>query len=92
MPGAALLEKLDAAIAALIELRAELADVLKSEEISDTDNLAPEHLLDTTSASQRFNFPRDTLAKWCREEGLGVRQGGRWLVSIPKLQRRINGK
>ena len=45
------------------------------------DDLADSNLLDTTSAAERFNYPRNTLAKWCRTEGVGVRRGGRWLVS-----------
>jgi len=55
------------------------------------DDLAEANLLDTTSASSRFNYPRNTIAKWCRDEDLGVMRGGRWLVSIPRLQRRLNG-
>jgi hypothetical protein len=54
----------------------------------DDDNFAP--LLDTTAAAERFGFPRDTIAKWCRE-GCGRRQGGRWLASVPLIQQRIKG-
>jgi hypothetical protein len=79
-------------LARLLELRAAVAG---TEEFTSpqvvADDLAPEHLLDTHSASARFNYPRNTLAKWCRDEGLGVRRGGRWLISVPKLQRRLNG-
>jgi hypothetical protein len=98
---AALLARLDAAIAELQAIRAELAgfDALNppaakgmdSVHTLADDDLSPEHLLDTTSAQERFGHPRNTLAKWCREEGLGVRRGGRWLISIPRLQRHLNG-
>jgi len=56
------------------------------------DDLSPDDLLDTHAAAERFSYPQDTIRKWCRTEGLGVMQGGRWLVSVPRLQRRINGK
>jgi hypothetical protein len=55
------------------------------------DDLADAALIDTTSAQERFGYPRNTLAKWCREDGLGVMRGGRWLVSVPRLRRRLNG-
>jgi hypothetical protein len=58
----------------------------------DAADLADGNLLDTHAAQERFGYPRNTLARWCRIEGLGVRRGGRWLVSVPRLQRRLNGK
>ena len=44
----------------------------------------------------RFGIPADCLRRWAREtrntpDEIGRRKGGRWLVSIPRLQRRING-
>ena len=95
MPEAAdILARLDAIMAELAELRAEVAGSHQHGENlpDDADDLAPEHLLDTHSASARFGYPQDTIRKWCRTEDLGVMRGGRWLVSIPRLQRRINGK
>jgi hypothetical protein len=88
-----LLERIDRIAALVAELRAEVAGIdLKSEANGlDADDLAPEHLLDTTSAQERFGYPRNTLAKWARE-GLGVRRGGRWLLDPEKLRRRLNGK
>jgi hypothetical protein len=85
-----ILARLDAAIRELLELRAEVVGGSTIVE-APADDLAPDNLLDTTSAAARFNYPRNTVTKWCREEGLGVRRGGRWLVSIPRLQRRLNG-
>lgn len=87
-----ILAKLDAIAALVAALRAEVAgEELFVPEVQTADDLAPEHMLDTTSAGARFNCPRNTLAKWAREEGIGVRQGGRWLISVPKLRRRLNG-
>ena len=92
MTGPDLLERIDRAIAELEALRAELMAALPAEGngADADDDLAPERLLDTTSASARFGYPRDTIAKWCRE-GCGVKRGGRWLVSTPRLRRRLNG-
>ena len=57
------------------------------------DDLADGSLLDATAAAERFGYDRHTLARWCRTEGLGIRQGGRWWVSVPRLQARLaNGK
>jgi hypothetical protein len=93
-----ILARLDAILAELAALRAEVAGA--EEETfprgggnfpDDGDDLAEANLLDTFSAQQRFGHPADSIRKWCREEDLGVRRGGRWLVSIPRLQRRLNG-
>ena len=101
MGALAILARLDAVVAELLELRAEVAaempDVghfqpLQTGNGLDADDLSPEHLLDTHAAQERFGYPQDTIRKWCRTEGLGVMRGGRWLVSVPRLQRRINGK
>jgi hypothetical protein len=95
MAGPDLLRRLDAALAELQAIRGELAAVDSDHCLQsvapDADDLADACLLDTTSAQERFGHPRNTLAKWCREEGLGVRRGGRWLISIPRLQRHLNG-
>src|SRR5262245_35346516 len=96
MPGPDLLERIDRILAELAELRAAVADAEAAERRnsytpSEVDDLADGNLLDTTSAAARFNYDRHTLARWCREEAIGVRRGGRWLVSIPRLQRHLNG-
>jgi len=103
MPGPALLERLDAAIRELQAIRAEVAAsefVLKNKQSVASDDAheglilsdPADDLLDTHAACERFGYPQDTIRKWCRTEGLGVMQGGRWMVSVPRLQRRINGK
>ena len=93
---AAILARLDAIMAELVELRAEVVAMMPVETLYNVqdiaDDLADGSLLDTHSAAARFGYAQDTIRKWCRTEGLGVMRGGRWLVSIPRLQRRINGK
>jgi hypothetical protein len=94
---AAILARLDAIMAELAALRAAVAgaEAVDEKGISSVDTLGDDfadgNLLDTTSAAARFGHPRDTVALWCRQ-GCGVKRGGRWLVSIPRLQRRINEK
>jgi hypothetical protein len=95
---------LDLAIAELRELRAELvaSDFLQPANGDDekamanshsfADDLSPDDTLDTYAACERFGYPQDSIRKWCRPERLGVMQGGRRLVSVPRLQRRINGR
>ena len=88
-----LLERIDRCILDLQAIRAAVAgERLGAETEPVVDDLAAGQLLDTTAAQERFGYPQDTICKWCRTEGLGVLQGGRWLVSVPRLQRRINGK
>lgn len=98
MPAPDLLARIDRAIAELQAIRAAVAGEREREftntelvDPSGADDLADEHLIDTHSAAARFNYPTNTLAKWCRTEGLGVKRGGRWLISIPRMQRRLNG-
>ena len=76
----------------LAELRADVVVQMPPAAANGADDLAPENLIDTHAAEARFGFPRNTIAKWCREEGSGVKTGGRWLASVPRLQRRIDGK
>ena len=92
--GEALLARVDAALSELAEIRRQVAALLPPVEENglDADDLADGNLLDTTSAAERFSYDRHTLARWCRMEGLGIRRGGRWWVSVPRLQRRINGR
>ena len=57
----------------------------------DADDLVPDNLIETWRAAQRFGRPQDTVRRWCRE-GCGVRRGGRWFASIPRIRRRIAGE
>lgn len=93
----ALVERLDAVVAEVAAIRAALAAIVPAAEvdgnnptcgIEDTEaaDFAPENLIDTTTAAARWNRPRDTLALWCRQ-GDGVKRGGRWLASVPRIQR-----
>ena len=37
------------------------------------------------AAAQRFNRPKDTIRRWCREHGIGRKSGGNWQVSAQRL-------
>jgi hypothetical protein len=65
------IEPLDSKVAALMPPAA-------ANGLDAADDLAPENLLDTHAASARFGFPRDTIAKSCRE-GRPQREGRRSL-------------
>lgn len=96
MPAPDLLARIDRIMAELAALRAEVAGaegtIVPSSNGLGADDLADGNLIDSHAAQERFGHPADSIRKWCREEDLGVRRGGRWLVSIPRLQARINGK
>jgi hypothetical protein len=96
-----LLARIDRAIAELVELRGELAgfDALNPSAAKgmDTvhtladDDLSPEHLLEVSTAVSRFNRPPDSIRWMCRKQNCGVKRGGRWLASAPRLSRYLNG-
>jgi len=91
--------ELRAEVAALEHMNSDICTNLAASEgncrsrvkVCAPDDFAPEHLIDTTSAAARFGYSREHIARWARE-GCGIKQGGRWLVSVPRLQRRLNGK
>jgi hypothetical protein len=75
----------------IAELRAEIAEAQAPagnglDEAAD--DFAGANLIDTHAAEARFGYPRNTIARWARE-GDGVRRGGRWLVSVPRVRRRV---
>ena len=83
MPEAeAILRRLDRVLSELLELRSEVAAQMdKGNGLAVGDDFAPENLLDTVAAAARFGFPRDIVARWCRES-CGVKRGGRWMASV----------
>ncbi|OJU51141.1 MAG: hypothetical protein BGO03_01790 [Mesorhizobium sp. 61-13] len=46
-------------------------------------------LVEAHVAAKRFQMAEDTIRHWCRTYEIGVKRGGRWLVSIEKLRARI---
>jgi hypothetical protein len=96
-----LIVRLDAAIAELAEVRRQLAEMLPAPAADEkgtitigtlaADDLSDEHLIEVSTAVERFNRPADTIRFWCRREGCGKKVGGRWLASVPRIERRLNG-
>jgi len=86
--------RLDRVLSDLLEVRAALAPYLTPAPAAEgnvgdahnADDLAPEQLLDTTQRGGRFNYPRNTITRWCRE-GAGVKVGGRWMASVNRAAR-----
>jgi hypothetical protein len=48
-----------------------------------------EDLIEIHAAAKRFRMAEDTIRYWCRTYGVGVRRGGRWRVSVSKMQARL---
>ncbi|PDS80143.1 hypothetical protein [Rhizobium sp. L43] len=65
---------------------AEGAPVQSATDFADDDF---HDLIETWQAERRFDVPQDTLRKWCREDGCGVKRGGRWLVSASRVRARL---
>ncbi len=82
---------LDEIIAALQRLRERVADAAEPEPSPDVidDDFAPGNLIELPVAAQRFETAKDKLRRWCRNDGIGVLRGGRWMVSVPRLRRHI---
>ncbi|WP_106795302.1 hypothetical protein [Rhizobium sp. H4] len=75
----------------LLVLRSSVASKPGSEVESFTDHdFAPCNLIELPLAAQRFEVSKDKLRRWCRDYGIGVLQGGRWRVSIPRLRRHLD--
>jgi hypothetical protein len=85
---------LDEIIAALQRLRERVADAAEPEPAPDVtdDDFAPGNLIELPLAARRFQTAKDTLRKWCREEGCGVKRGSRWWVSVPRVRARLDRK
>lgn len=84
-------------MAELAALRMELAEQAKLnagvefESTGEADDFAADALIEIGTAVERYGRPADSLRWMCRHQGCGVKRGGRWLVSIPRLQHRLNG-
>lgn len=90
-----ILARIDAAIAELHAVRDEVAALLPASEgdgFDEADDFAPEQMIEITTAVERFNRPADSLRYLCRKENCGRKIGGRWLASVPRLRRRLNGE
>lgn len=71
------------------KLRAALA-ALGPDPVDDTSaDFDESSLMDSGEAAQRFEVDKKRITSWCRDKGIGVKQGGRWLVSIPRLRRHL---
>jgi len=81
--------ELDALRAAVVEMSANLRPSGNGLD-SDADFL-PDNMIDTVTAAERFHRPRDCMTRWARE-GAGRKIGGRWLISVVRAQRRLNGE
>ncbi|MGG7580635.1 hypothetical protein [Rhizobium sp. Nf11,1] len=68
-----------------------LEDVIQPSPEAD-DDFALGNLIELPVAARRFETAKDTLRKWCREEGCGVKRGSRWLVSVPRVRARLGRK
>jgi hypothetical protein len=54
--------------------------------LEDVDDFAPEHLIEISTAVERFNRPADSLRWMCRKQACGVKVAGRWMASAPRLR------
>ena len=90
------LGRVDAALADLLRLRDDLAELLGTLASERCDNPACEddpadfearNLIDVPTAAERFCRPQDSIRYWCRERGMGIKIDGTWWVSAPRVER-----
>jgi len=79
---------IDRIMGELLELRQALTEAAEQGQGGPEDDFSEPHLLEISTASARFNRPPDTLRLYCRQ-GDGRKIGGRWLISAPRLRRRL---
>ena len=83
------LAALDRVIEDLTALRAALA--VESDEIDQPDDeIVEPDLIDTASASSRFGLAPDSVRWLARENGMGQKRGGRWLIDVAALRKHVN--
>jgi hypothetical protein len=92
-----ILARLDELAAGLAEVRRQVVELLPPAEANGFDagqdhNGFDGDLIDTFAAQERTGFPADCIRRWCREENIGVRSGGRWMVSTRRLRALISGR
>ncbi|TGS89477.1 hypothetical protein EN817_03815 [Mesorhizobium sp. M3A.F.Ca.ET.174.01.1.1] len=81
-----LISQLEGALAVARALKAE-RDAIEAAEAEGQE--FPDHdLIDVSTAAIRFREKPDTLRHWAEHEGLGIKRGGRWLVSASRLRKR----
>jgi hypothetical protein len=96
-PAADIVARLDELLRQVAALRDEVAASVPpaaGNGLDAGDDFAEHHLIDPASGQTRFSVPQDTLRKWAREsegteQAIGFRRGSRWLLSIPKVRKRI---
>jgi hypothetical protein len=92
---AAILRRLDELLRQVSALRDEVAASAPPAAVNGAgsegaDDFAEYNMASVQAASERWNVPQDTLRHWCRhEQGLGVRSGNVWRISVPALRRRL---
>lgn len=88
--GEALLARLDAALSEVAEVRRQVVELMPPAAANGADDFAEHNVVSVQAASERFYVPQDTLRCWARrEQGLGVRSGNVWRISVPALRRRL---
>lgn len=64
------------------EPAAQAGNIVDPDDGSDEDDL-----IDTWTASTRFNLPIDSVRWLARNKGMGKKERGRWLINVKALRR-----
>ncbi|WP_049733864.1 hypothetical protein [Rhizobium ecuadorense] len=70
----------------LLALRADMAGA-PVPELDAADDFAEENLIDAGTGAQRAGVSKQTIRRWVKDHSIGVKRGGRLLVSVPRLRR-----
>lgn len=83
---------IDEAMATLQRLRERVAREMEPEPDTGDPVGDEDDLVDTWTASTRFNLPVDSIRWLARNKGMGVKERGRWLVSVKALRRYLDSR
>ncbi|RUU84045.1 hypothetical protein EOB59_34805 [Mesorhizobium sp. M7A.F.Ca.MR.176.00.0.0] len=89
VPLESLIERLEG-LAEQVTATMELARAMQAEQsaIDHDAKFPPGDLIDVATAANRFRKKPDTLRHWCEHEGMGVKRGARWFISVSLLRKR----
>ncbi|WP_442577972.1 helix-turn-helix domain-containing protein [Mesorhizobium sp. ASY16-5R] len=82
----ALAEEIERLQAGIDRLREMVRPAPLAESCTDAEiDFLPHNCLSVGSAARRFGVSKQTVRRWARDDGVGMKIGGRLRISIPRM-------